>query len=67
MTAGEQEAKVFAYYVREAAGEIELEALAGLGLDAFRAARSRLVAKGVLVVSRRGRYVPVAALESEAA
>lgn len=60
MTPFQQEAAVLAYYEREVKGEIEKDALAGLRLGVFRAARSRLVAKGLLAVTRGGRYVPVA-------
>jgi hypothetical protein len=61
MNLTEQETAVLDFYARENQGVIESEALAGLSLKAFRAARSRLVAQGALVVTARGRYVPVGA------
>jgi hypothetical protein len=54
-----QQQAVLAYYEREATGVIETQALAGLGLSAFRAARSQLLEMGLLAMSLRGRYVPV--------
>jgi hypothetical protein len=62
MNLTEQETAVLDFYRRENQGVIESEALAGLSLKAFRAARSRLVAQGALVVTARGRYVPVGAV-----
>jgi predicted transcriptional regulator of viral defense system len=58
----EQETAVLDFYRRENQGVIESEALAGLSLNTFRAARSRLVTQGALVVTERGRYVPVGAV-----
>jgi predicted transcriptional regulator of viral defense system len=58
----EQETAVLDFYRRENQGVIESEALAGLSLNTFRAARSRLVSAGALVVTERGRYVPVGAV-----
>jgi hypothetical protein len=58
MNLTEQETAVLDYYRRENKGVIESEALAGLSLNTLRAARSRLVAKGALVVTAQGRYVP---------
>lgn len=64
MTAHEE--AVLAYYTRENAGHVELVPLAGLSLNQFRIARQGLVARGVLVKSLRGRYVP-AQLQTAAA
>lgn len=54
-----REQDVLAYYGREATGHRETLPLAGLPLAAFRAARERLVRKGVLARNPRGRYVPI--------
>jgi predicted transcriptional regulator of viral defense system len=62
MNLTEQETAVLDYYRRENKGVIESEALAGLSLNTLRAARARLVAKGALVVTAQGRYVPVGAV-----
>jgi hypothetical protein len=62
MNLTEQETAVLDYYRRENKGVIESVALAGLSLSALRVARSSLVAKGALVVTAQGRYVPVGAV-----
>lgn len=62
MTPAEAEQAVLDFYGREARGIPEPTTLAGLRLSAFRAARSRLVAKGSLVRDTGGRYLPVEAV-----
>jgi hypothetical protein len=54
-----QEGEVLGYYDRECRGVPDSEPLAGLSLNIFRAARSRLLAKGQLACTSAGRYEPV--------